>query len=129
MNDLRRYAYWGHNAARLMDELRTAVATAREQGFKVVGYGAAAKGMTVLNFAKLELDFIIDDNPLKQGKFAPGVRTPIVSIDELQKYENTPMVFIPLAWNFFGEIKQRIQQVRANPDRFLRYFPEVEYVA
>jgi SAM-dependent methyltransferase len=129
MNDLRRYEYWGQNAARLMDELRTAVATAREQGFKVVGYGAAAKGMTVLNFAKLELDFIIDDNPLKQGKFAPGVRTPIVSIDELQKYENTPMVFIPLAWNFFGEIKQRIQQVRANPDRFLRYFPEVEYVA
>jgi hypothetical protein len=49
MNDLRRYEFWGQNAHRLMDELRTAVATAREQGFKVVGYGAAAKGMTEPN--------------------------------------------------------------------------------
>lgn len=129
LNDLRRYEIWGQNAHRLMDELRAAVAQAREQGYKVVGYGAAAKGMTVLNFAKLELDFIIDDNPLKQGKFAPGMRTPIVSIDELRKYENQPMVFVPLAWNFFAEIKQRIQQVRGEPDRFLRYFPAVEYVA
>ena len=129
MNDLRRIHRWADNARKIVSELQSAVAQAREQGYKVVGYGAAAKGMTVLNFANLELDFIIDDNPLKQGKFAPGVHTPIVSIDELKKYENVPMVFIPLAWNFFAEIKQRIQQVRAEPDRFLRYFPTVEYVA
>lgn len=129
MNDLRRIHLWADNARKIVAKLQDAVAEARAQGYKVVGYGAAAKGMTVLNFAKLELDFIIDDNPLKQGKFAPGVRTPIVGIDELRKYENVPMVFVPLAWNFFAEIKQRIQQVRGEPDRFLRYFPEVEYVA
>lgn len=129
MNDLRRIHLWADNARKISAQLQEAVALAREQGYKVVGYGAAAKGMTVLNFTNIELDFIIDDNPLKQGKFAPGVRTPIVSIEELKKYEGEPLVFVPLAWNFFAEIKQRIQQVRGEPDRFLRYFPEVEYVA
>jgi hypothetical protein len=93
-----------------------------------VGYGAAAKGMVVTNFAELDLDFIIDDNPLKQGRYTPGRHTPIVSIDELQKYENVPLVFVPLAWNFFDEIQRRVQAVRANPDHFIRYFPEVEIV-
>jgi SAM-dependent methyltransferase len=128
MYDLSTYERWGTNARRLMDELNATVANYRSQGFKVVGYGAAAKGMVVTNFAELDLDFIIDDNPLKQGRYTPGRHTPIVSIDELQKYENVPLVFVPLAWNFFDEIQRRVQAVRANPDHFIRYFPEVEIV-
>lgn len=128
MYDMATYKRWGDNAHRLMDELTETVANYRAQGYKVVGYGAAAKGMVVTNFAKLKLDFIIDDNPLKQDHFTPGMHTPIVSIKELDKYANVPLVFVPLAWNFFDEIKSRIQSVRANPDQFIRYFPEVEIV-
>jgi SAM-dependent methyltransferase len=95
-------------------------------GWNVVGYGAAAKGMTLLNFAKVKLDFIVDDNPLKQGRFTPGMSIPIVSSDALLELKDTTL-FVPLAWNFFDEIKDKIKQKRNDQyDRFLKYFPKVE---
>lgn len=99
-----------------------------EVGFNIVGYGAAAKGMTVLNYTGIKLDFIIDDNPLKQNKFTPGSNIPIVSSERL-KTMGSPILFVPLAWNFFDEICEKIKTIRDNPyDRFLRYFPSVEVV-
>jgi hypothetical protein len=93
-----------------------------------VGYGAAAKGMTLLNFANIKLDYIIDDNPNKQGTYSPGQNIPVVSIEHLETYQNDQKIlFVPLAWNFFTEIKDKILGKRNNSnDRFLRYFPEVE---
>lgn len=96
----------------------------------LVGYGAAAKGMTFLNALDYPLDFIIDDSPLKQGKFTPGSRIPIVGPDYLDALpEDINIVFVPLAWNFFEEIRHRI--LTRWPTRrvqFLRYFPEVEWI-
>jgi SAM-dependent methyltransferase len=124
--DLDTYVRWGENARKLMDDLVKHVEAARQLGYKVVGYGAAAKGMVVTNFAKLELDFIIDDNPLKQGHFTPGMHTPIVAITELAQYKDDKIMFVPLAWNFFAEITKRVKIVRNNPaDKFITYFPEV----
>lgn len=94
--------------------------------YKIVGYGAAAKGMTLLNYSGIHLDYIIDDNPLKQGKFTPGSNIEICSIDRLEN-ETAPILFIPLAWNFFNEIKTKIKDKRSNPDdKFCTYFPRVE---
>jgi 2-polyprenyl-3-methyl-5-hydroxy-6-metoxy-1,4-benzoquinol methylase len=95
-------------------------------GFSVIGYGAAAKGMTLLNYSKIKLDYIIDDNPLKQGKYTPGSNIPIVSSDVLKDIKNG-ILFIPLAWNFYDEIRSRIKSVRDNKyDLFCKYFPKVE---
>ena len=93
-----------------------------------MGYGAAAKGMTLLNFADVQLDYIIDDNPIKQDTYSPGQDIPVVSIDHLSNYnDNDKILFVHLAWNFFKEIKGRILKHRTNSnDRFLKYFPEVE---
>ena len=89
----------------------------REQGYKIVGYGAPAKGNTFLNFARIPLDIIIDDNKLKQGMFTPGSSIEIVGSEILGTYtENDKVLFIPLAWNFFKEIEQRILSVRNNPN-------------
>ena len=100
------------------------------QGYWLVGYGAAAKGNTLLNYAELDLDFIVDDNPLKQGLYTPGRAIPIVGIKQVQDLaQQHRVLFIPLAWNFFDEIQQRILAVRNNDqDEFLRYFPTVELV-
>ena len=121
------YSQWNRHVQDNVHELVKQVDLYRSEGYHVVGYGAAAKGMTLINFSGLDLDFIIDDNPLKQGKFAPGTAIPIVSISELSKipdYEH--VLFIPLAWNFFGEIKHRIESCRqVNGDKFLSYFPKV----
>lgn len=126
--DVKTYDQWKSNVQQNMQTLSNQVDLYRNKGYHIIGYGAAAKGMTLINYAKLNLDFIVDDNPLKQGKFSPGTATPIVSIDAIIKIPTEEkIVFIPLAWNFFDEITQRIQSVRhISHDRFLRYFPKVE---
>ena len=70
------------------------------------------------------LEFIVDDNPLKIGKFAPGGNVPILSVDALRD-TNAPVCVVVLAWNFFDEIVARIKVLgRQQPDVFVRYFPE-----
>ncbi len=126
--DNETYRTWAARARKIASEFSSRITMFREQGYHVVGYGAAAKGMTLLNFASIALDYIIDDNPIKQGTYSPGQDIPVVSIDHLSKYkDNDKILFVPLAWNFFKEIKGRIQKQRNNSnDRFLKYFPEVE---
>jgi len=98
------------------------------EGYNVVGYGAAAKGNTVLNYSQAQLDFIVDDNPLKQGKYTPGSSILIVPIDHLDTIGG-PTLFVSLAWNFFKEIKAKIVNNHKNQeDRFLTYFPVVKIV-
>jgi 2-polyprenyl-3-methyl-5-hydroxy-6-metoxy-1,4-benzoquinol methylase len=121
------YVNWANTVKNNVSQLSSYGFLFRNREFKLVGYGAAAKGNTLLNFSHLPLDFIIDDNALKQGTYSPGKRIPVVSIDELKKIPSTtPVLFVPLAWNFYDEIRRRILAVRSNTeDRFMRYFPEV----
>ena len=96
--------------------------------YPVIGYGAAAKGNTFLNFADIKLDYVIDDNELKQGLYTPGTNIEIKSVELLREYdEDDRILFVPLAWNFYDEIRKRIKKVRDNKnDRFLKYFPNIE---
>lgn len=95
----------------------------KSEGYKVVGYGAAAKGNTFLNFSKINLDYIIDDNSLKQNLYTPGSRIPIYSSDKLIE-EKEKICIIPLAWNFFDEIRERVINLEVKNCIFLKYFPE-----
>lgn len=121
------YQHYANRCEQIVDDLVLSVCnyTRNDVGWLAVGYGAPAKGMTLLNYSGLELDFIIDDNPLKQGRFTPGSNIPIVSSDELDKHTDA-LVFVPLAWNFYDEIRAKIKERRDNKyDRFIRYFPTV----
>ena len=119
------YIDYANNCNSIVNELSIKINKFKEF-YKVVGYGAAAKGMTLLNYSKINMDYIIDDNPLKQGLYTPGRNIEICSINRLQEdYGN--ILFVPLAWNFFEEIKNKIKSNRNNPaDRFIKYFPKVE---
>ena len=70
---------------------------------KIIGYGAPAKATTALNYFNIskEIEYIIEDNKLKHGKFIPGVNIPIKSKKEMKDKNNTVLV---LAWNFYDEI-------------------------
>ena len=72
---------------------------------KIIGYGAPAKATTALNFygIKNEIDFIIEDNPMKHNKFIPGVD---IQIKSKNKIKNDDNILIVLAWNFFEDIKK-----------------------
>ena len=88
------------------------IATLKNQGLMLVGYGSPAKATTSLNYYGItsdEIDFIIDDNPLKHNKLIPGVRIPIYSKEKLN--EKIPDVIIVMAWNFIDEIKKNNQDL------------------
>jgi len=121
-----KYIKYQENVLEIVDEFVNVVQRYRDNGYKIIGYGAAAKGMTFLNFANVKMDFIIDDNPLKQGLLTPGTNTEITSIEMLSNYDNeTKIAFVPLAWNFFSEIKERIKKIRNNnKDIYIKYFPK-----
>ena len=127
LNTPATYVEYARRAQQAVNDLKEAIVAYRAEGFVIAGYGAAAKGMTLLNYANLSLDFIIDDNPLKQGRYSPGMHIPVVSIDELSKYEQHNVAFVPLAWNFFDEIKRKIKSKRDHAeDVFIRYFPSIK---
>ena len=125
LHNINTYHKWAKNSEYVVNDLVAAVNwQSKNQNRLVVGYGAPAKGMTLLNYAQIDLDFIIDDAPLKQGRFTPGTGIPIVSIDHLDQHKHREICFVPLAWNFYDEIVGRIKRVRDFPgDKFIKYFP------
>ena len=124
----KTYDNYRENVLKITRDFTNEIQSAREDNYTIIGYGAAAKGMTFLNFADVKLDYIIDDNPLKQNLYTPGTNIEIKSIELLEQYDTDgKILFVPLAWNFYDEIKTRILKVRDNQnDKFLRYFPSVK---
>lgn len=124
LND-ETYKIYADKCNATVNEMKDKIQTYRNNGYTVVGYGAAAKGMTLLNYSNIELEFIVDDNPLKQNRYTPGSSIPIVSSDKLSMLDkNKAILFVPLAWNFFDEIRTKIKSIKSgNDDRFLKYFP------
>lgn len=128
--NLETYKTYEKNIKYLMNEFVETINKYKKQNYKIIGYGAAAKGNTFLNFADVKLDYIIDDNKLKQNLFTPFTNIEIVPVEILNKFEdNEKILFIPLAWNYFSEIRLRINKVRNNKnDLYMRYFPKVSVI-
>ena len=112
------------NSWKILHELKDLIYTLRKNGHRVVGYGAAAKAMTILSVADIQLDYIIDDSPHKQGLWTPCGGTPIYSIQALQ-VEDQEIYLIPLAWNFAEEILARVKAVFPLEVKVITYFPKV----
>lgn len=121
------YTQFAKNAKRCVTNLKKAVAKQKKAGKTVVGYGAAAKGMTVLNFGKIDLDYIVDDTPIKQGLFTPGMNIPIVT-QEYLKSDPTEKVFVILAWNFTDEIATKLNTITGTTNTYIKYFPTLQEV-
>ena len=121
------YQMFGLNARSIVEKLKDLVTKCQAEGTPVVGYGAAAKGMTVLNANDIQLDWIVDDNELKQGLLTPGTNIPIKDRNSLDIDEH--IVVIPLAWNFFNEIKSNVEEIREGKStQYVQYFPNVMFV-
>ena len=100
----------------------------KNSGLKIAAYGAAAKGVTLLNYCGINsdiIDYVVDMNPHKQGKFLPGLRIPIVEIRRL--LQEPPDVLLVLPWNLSTEIKKSILEFKDLQFKFLRAIPRVEF--
>jgi 2-polyprenyl-3-methyl-5-hydroxy-6-metoxy-1,4-benzoquinol methylase len=121
--NLTTMMFYSNNVYSILSNLWKTIEEYKYKKYKIIGYGAAAKGNTILNASYLKFDYIVDDNPLKHGLYTPGMHIPIKHPDVL-KDETGNIAIVPLAWNFFDEIKEKVLQRNSNVI-FIKYFPEI----
>ena len=100
---------------------------AKRAGKTVAAYGAAAKGMTLLNYCGIRgdmVDYIVDKNPYKQGRFAPGVHVPIHGPERLA--QTRPDYVLILPWNLRDEVTEQMKSIRDWGGRFVVAIPKVQ---
>ena len=105
-------------------ELREMLAGIRAAGGTVAGYGAPAKGNTLLNYVRIgpeTLDFLVDRNPLKQGLLSPGMKIPVLPPEAV--FDRRPDYLLVLAWNFFDEIRAQMAGFEAQGGRWIVPLP------
>jgi SAM-dependent methyltransferase len=111
-------------------DLHAALAELRADGKRVVGYGAPAKGNTLLAFLELgpeTIEYIADRSPLKQGRYTPNAPIPVVSPERL--VQDRPDYVLLLAWNFADEILEQQAEYRNLGGRFIVPVPEVRILS
>jgi len=105
LKEISTYLEFGKKVENLKKEVIKNLENLKKKYHSIVGYGAPAKATTALNYfnIKSEIDFIVEDNPLKHGKFVPGANIPILPKEKIKDKKSLILV---LAWNFFEEIKK-----------------------
>ncbi|MHB0971388.1 MAG: methyltransferase C-terminal domain-containing protein, partial [Thermoanaerobaculia bacterium] len=129
LEDLATYAAFAERVRELKRALLAFLIRAREEGKRVVAYGAPAKGNTLLNFCGAGTDFIdytVDRSPHKQGLFLPGTHIPIFAPDRIR--EDKPAYVLILPWNLKDEIMAQMADVRSWGGKFVVPIPDVEII-
>ncbi len=124
-----RYRGFDERVKATKRKLLTFLIDAKQRGKKVVGYGAPGKGNTLLNYCGIRtdfLDFTVDANPYKQGKFTPGTRIPILAPAKIR--EARPDYVLILPWNLKNEISAQAAYIREWGGKFVVPIPEVRVV-
>ena len=129
LNSIDSYIQYQVKINKVKDELLQFLIEKKAQNKTVLGYGAAAKGNTFLNFAGIRKDLIpciVDASPHKQGKFTPGVHIPVVNEDKIK--EIRPDYIIILPWNLKEEIIKQLEYVRAWNTMFVTAIPHLTII-
>jgi len=120
------YQDFQRRAEKIKQDLHGFLVRQKQAGKKVLGYGAAAKGNTLLNFAEVKTNLlaaVYDAAPSKQQKFMPGSRIPIRPQDEMRK--DSPDWILILPWNIAEEIRQQNLDIEKRGVRFVIAIPEI----
>jgi SAM-dependent methyltransferase len=124
--DIGHYLTFGEKVKETKRKLLEFLIGVKHKGKTVVGYGAPGKGNTLLNYCGIRTDFLdytVDRNPYKQGKYLPGTHIPI--FDPQRIGETKPDYVLILPWNFKDEIMAQMSGIRAWGGRFVVPIPEV----
>jgi SAM-dependent methyltransferase len=121
------YQEFQKRANRVKDDLLGFLIEQKRAGKKVAAYGAAAKGNTLLNYAGVKPDllpFVCDAAEIKQGKFMPGSRIPILPPSALTTYEPDYVIILP--WNIAAEVRSQLAGLAGRGTRFVTAVPRLE---
>jgi hypothetical protein len=122
---LDTYLGFGARAESTKRKLLALLIQAKSEGKRIAGYGAPGKGNTLLNYCGIRTDFLdytVDRNPYKQGKFTPGTRIPIRAPEAI--FETRPDYVLVLPWNLRDEIVRQMAGIREWGGRFVIPIPE-----
>lgn len=125
--DMAYYEAYAAKVARTKRIALEGLIKLKNEGKRIVGYGAPGKGNTFLNYCSIGKDFIdytVDKNPYKHGRMLPGTRIPINPPETL--YEDKPDYILILPWNLKKEIADQLEFMRARGTRFITCIPELE---
>jgi len=128
--DLAFYARFEEQVRETKRKLLELLISAKRAGKRIAGYGAPGKGNTLLNYCGIRgdfLDFTVDRNPYKQGRFLPGTHIPILAPEKLD--EAKPDYVFILPWNFKDEIMKQLAHIRSWGGKFIVPIPEATVVA
>ena len=127
MRSLQSYQTFQSCADRIKDDLLLFLIEQKRAGKRVAGYGAAAKGCTLLNYSGVKPDllpYVCDAAPSKQGKYLPGAHVPILHPDVLR--ERKPDIVLILPWNIQTEVTQQMAHVREWGGKFAVAVPAIK---
>ena len=128
LDSINAYTYLQEAANRAKDELLTFLIETKRKGKVVVGYGAAAKGNTLLNYAGVKPDLlplVVDRNPNKVGKFLPGSRIPIRPVSNLDSRRIDYILVLP--WNLKDEIASQLGRHLSGGVQLVTAVPILEF--
>jgi SAM-dependent methyltransferase len=126
LRQLQAYLAFGEQVKQTKRQILEFLIRAKKEGKKLAGYGAPAKGNTLLNYCGVGTDFIdytVDRSPYKQGLFLPGTRIPVKAPDKIRETEPDYVVVLP--WNLKEEIMAQMAYIREWGGRFVILIPEV----
>ena len=106
------YDEFGTNISKMVRDFERKLRILKNDGFRIAGYAAPAKASTLLGFANIDketIEYIVEDNPMKQGHYLPGTGIPIVSISVMK--QNPPEFLVILAWNLEEMIKKKLETI------------------
>lgn len=126
VNQLETYATFTEKVKETKRKLCSLLIDLKRKGKSIAGYGAPGKGNTLLNYCGIYTDFIdytVDRNPYKQGKFLPGTHIPIFAPEKIR--DTKPDYIMILPWNLKDEIMNQIAYIREWGGKFIIPIPEV----
>jgi hypothetical protein len=121
------YLAFSENVKETKRKLLEFLIRAKREGRRIVGYGAPGKGNTLLNYCGIRtdfLDYVVDRNPYKQGRFLPGTHIPIYHPDVIRRTRPDYVLILP--WNVKDEIMQQIAYIREWGGQFVVPIPQVQ---
>ncbi len=130
LHRMETYITFGEKVKATKRKLLSFMLAAKAEGKTIVGYGAPAKGNTLLNYCGVGTDFIdytVDRNPHKQGLYLPGTHIPILHPDKIQ--ETKPDYVLILPWNLKEEIMEQMAYIGEWGGQFVVPIPEVKVYA